>query len=410
MGFADISIKQLVVEFSGLDILSFIHEITKDTNVFTSHPIKELSVKDRLLYLNGLALVMNADGTISEPKKDYLSTLIKSFDFDLSLLERFITFAGSPDKNTVLLFFQTFGRKSMAQLFLFDAYMLVTQDSDIHDKSLAVVDKMADHLEVMRSTRRDIFDLVCCIRNRDWSAAQMYFSTHLLNPAHYQHLLEYYEVDLDTITSTQTVRLREKFYHALGIQWTPLIYTNDECLPQKTAISKEFVGNIPVANQLIIPFLQAKLERGELVVVEGNVHIRTDDDDKPPSFDNPYFSLHESSIFYDPLTRVFWVPLDKATRPTQLPKTVVMDFLCVVLAITEDSIGFGKKWSEYDDDICFPAFLADDDSFLEGEIVKGYDGRFYQNEGVDSYTNLGANVMNISFEDVIKSGKFRLTR
>ena len=50
-----------------MDILNFIQDVTKESNSFTHHPVKELSLEDRLLYLNGLALVMNADGQIICP-------------------------------------------------------------------------------------------------------------------------------------------------------------------------------------------------------------------------------------------------------------------------------------------------------------------------------------------------------
>ena len=141
-----------------MNILDFIQDVTKEANAFTNHPVKKLSLEDRLLYLHGLALVMNADDQI---EKDYLTILIKSFDLDQSLLTDLVAFAQSPDKDTTLAFFRTFRRNPLAQLFLFDAYMIAMRDEELHEKEQAVIDKLADQLEVLKGPNR-IF-LICFV-------------------------------------------------------------------------------------------------------------------------------------------------------------------------------------------------------------------------------------------------------
>ncbi len=157
------------------DILDLIHDATKEANSFENHPAKALPLEERLSYLNGLALVMNADAEISEDEKEYLRILIKSFDLDESCLNDFVTFAQAPDKDTIQAFFRTFRRKPLAQLFLFDAYMMGMRDGQLQDKERAVIDKMAEQLEILKGTRRDIFDLFCHIQNKDWTESSFVF-------------------------------------------------------------------------------------------------------------------------------------------------------------------------------------------------------------------------------------------
>ena len=54
--------KTLKGKTMSFDILDMLNEATKEADVFESHPARELSLEDRLLYLNGLAIVNNADG------------------------------------------------------------------------------------------------------------------------------------------------------------------------------------------------------------------------------------------------------------------------------------------------------------------------------------------------------------
>ncbi|MBY7663045.1 TerB family tellurite resistance protein [Vibrio atlanticus] len=234
-----------------LDILDVISEATKEANSFENHAAKDLTLEERLLYLQGLALVMNADGEIHQEEKEYIRILIKSFEMDESILESFVEFAQRPDKDTVQAFFRTFRRRPIAQLFLFDALMMTRRDDSVDDREKAVVDKIAEQLEVLKGTYQDIFELFCHLKNKDWDESSVFFSSHLLNPNHFKHLLDYYEVDFDELM----IRTNE-------IRKDKLIRIVNERL---NLVFSETI-KIELKTDTIIPMLQQMLDRGELRV------------------------------------------------------------------------------------------------------------------------------------------------
>ena len=69
------------------DILDVINEATKEADAFEGHPAADFTMEEQLLYLNGLALVMNADGHIDDTEKEYIRILIKSMSLDESILD-----------------------------------------------------------------------------------------------------------------------------------------------------------------------------------------------------------------------------------------------------------------------------------------------------------------------------------
>ncbi len=183
-----------------IDILSTIKEAAKENNAFENHAAKELSLEERLLYLQGLALIMNADGEMHEDEKNYLLILVKSLELDESIIDSCIEFANQPDKNIVQSILKYFKRKPIAQLFLFDAFMISVRDGDISVSEKNVIDELASQFEVPKGTYRDIFDFFCHVKNKNWQDSALYFNTYLLSPKFFSHILKYYEVNLNDLT------------------------------------------------------------------------------------------------------------------------------------------------------------------------------------------------------------------
>lgn len=389
-----------------MDILNFIQDVTKESNAFTHHPVKELSLEDRLLYLNGLALVMNADGQITDSEKEYLTILIKSFDLDQSLVNDLVAFAQSPDKDTALAFFRAFRRNPLAQLFLFDAYMMAMRDEDIHEKEQAVIDKIAEQLEVLNGTRRDVFDLFCHIKHKDWEESSLYFSSHLLNPEYFKHLLEYYEVDLDELLQrTSKFReswLKEKLQDFLNLKWIPIEYGYRHRIEHphgKAEITEEFVSPV-ITNEMLVPFLQSKLDRGEILfsnskfykVVDGGGEIRV-----------VYLDIHGMDIGYDAVKRSISCQIEKGRLNAEVPGEILIDFW----GLSIESIQSGVCDPGWMREIIFPA-SADGQNNVIGEIVAVSDV-FYECVGHNNETTPHKRV-DMTFAQVVQSGKFRLTR
>ncbi|HCH0716078.1 TPA: hypothetical protein NKO89_000044 [Vibrio parahaemolyticus] len=239
-----------------LDILDVINEATKEANSFENHAAKDLTLEERLLYLQGLALVMNADGEIHAEEKEYIRILIKSFEMDESILESFVEFAQHPDKDTVQAFFRTFRRRPIAQLFLFDALMMTRRDDSVDEREKSVVDKIAEQLEVLKGTYQDIFELFCHLKNKDWDESSVFFSSHLLNPNHFKHLLDYYEVDFDDLMIRTNEIRKDKLIRIVADRLN-FVFSDTIKIELKTDI--------------IIPMLQQMLDRGELIVSNDTV-------------------------------------------------------------------------------------------------------------------------------------------
>ncbi|RZP86163.1 TerB family tellurite resistance protein [Vibrio vulnificus] len=265
-----------------LDILDIINDATKEANSFENHAAKNLTLEERLLYLQGLALVMNADGEIHPEEKEYIRILIKSFEMDEAILESFVEFAQRPDKDTVQAFFRTFRRRPIAQLFLFDALMMTRRDDSIDEKEKAVVDKIAEQLEVLKGTYQDIFDLFCHIKNKDWEESALYFSSHLLNSEHFKHLLDYYEVGYESLL-VSTAELRKD----------RLIRIIKERL---NFVVKEKEINLEVTTSIVAPMLQSMLDRGEISVASGSILFKDESEVKFIDLGLEYNS--ESKAFY----------------------------------------------------------------------------------------------------------------
>ena len=262
-----------------MDIFDAICEATKEANSFENHPVKELSLEEQILYLNGIALVMNADGNIDENQKEYVRILIKSFEMDESCLDDMVAFAQSPDKDTIQAFFRTFRRKPIAQLFLFDAYMMSHRDDQLHEKEIAVIDKMAEQLEVLKGIKRNIFDMFCHIKNKDWEESSVFFNTRFLDSKHFAHLLDYFEITLSecfedgaAVTKNRLIcKVNDTFFE--NIEWGDLSYEDTEIDNEYRYITNRSV-QFRLTHGLALTWLQSLWDSKELRCSGETIYIR----------------------------------------------------------------------------------------------------------------------------------------
>ncbi|MCG9697431.1 TerB family tellurite resistance protein [Shewanella sp. Isolate11] len=228
------------------DILSLIKKAAKESKAFENHAAKELSLEGRLLYLQGLSLVMNADSEIHEEEKDYLLILIKSLDLDESIIDNCIEFSNEPDKSTIQSILKYFKRKPIAQLFLFDAFMMSYRDGVISTQEKKIIDELARQFEVAKGIYSDIFDLFCYIKNKNWQDCSLYFSAFFLNPKHFIHIFDYYDVNLDNVSKEIKETSKRKTL---------------ACIKGKIEDG--------ISNEVLLPFLQSKIDRREASVKNG---------------------------------------------------------------------------------------------------------------------------------------------
>ena len=393
-----------------MDIFDLIQDATKEANSFEDHPAKELSLEERLLYLNGLSLVMNSDAEIDEDEKEYIRILIKSFDLDESCLNDMVTFAQSPDKDTIQAFFRAFRRKPLAQLFLFDAYMMGMRDGEFQEKEMAVIDKIAEQLEILKGTKRDIFDLFCHIKNKDWQESSLYFSSHLLNPDYFKHLLEYYEVDIESVIKSVKNKQKEKLRARVlkeEVDWIPLKYNRCNLTIESKEITSGFV-NLSITYGVMMPFIQSMLDRGE-AILERNSLVLESENKKVV-----LLNIYDCDIRYDSLARSFSIApdLEEVTMKSvsleliiELFKRIDLDFSPKNIANLHYSMDPYTHGCSY-----FP--LDKSNLGMRNEIVR-HNEKYYCNKDGEADAVRGMDyryVVTLSLLDILTSGRVRFIR
>ena len=329
-----------------LDMLATFIDATKEPSAFENHPIAQQGIEGQLLYLQGLALVMNADNDIHETEVEYLQILINSFSLDSSVLNDVIDFAKVPDKTTIQAFVEYYRRKPLAQLFLFDALMMTRRDNQVHEKEMPLVNAMATQLGILKGTQQDIFDLFCHIKNRNWQESALYFSCHLLNPDHFKHLLEYHEIEFEELMAeTADIRkgqLVEAIKNKINIdamEWEVLNYTKDNYEPE-FEITTNFIPNL-LTHELLLPFLQIKLERHELRISNDDIYI------VKSAEEILYATLSDLSLEYDNERNVLsikaeYVSGDKIVVSNELSK----DFFDLILQSLQPKATASKPYND----------------------------------------------------------------
>ncbi|HDY7619525.1 TPA: TerB family tellurite resistance protein [Vibrio vulnificus] len=394
-----------------LDILDVINEATKEANSFENHAAKDLTLEERLLYLQGLALVMNADGEIHQEEKEYIRILIKSFEMDESILESFVEFAQRPDKDTVQAFFRTFRRRPIAQLFLFDALMMTHRDDSVDDREKAVVDKIAEQLEVLKGTYQDIYDLFCHIKNNDWNESSLYFSSHLLNVDFFKHLLSFYSIDyadfLDRTRQLNKVRFQQYLQKKLGItdiSWGELSYNNENIDVSHKNVSLKPVKNLKsFSYQVIVPYIQHLIDRDEASVNNEVLYLGKG------TSEEYVFNLNDVSLKYEKIDRIILLDGVDEKAIINCPDNLLDKMLGLVKTgnplIDFDnyikSIGLSIAWIEiFDDKIYFPK--------INGKLT---DSSEHPSINIDAYCNVqichsdGSMGMNYIEEDKVRHNK-----
>lgn len=364
-----------------MDILDVINEATKEANAFENHAAKDLPLEERLLYLQGLALVMNADGDIHPEEKEYILILIKSFEMDEAILDSFVEFAQRPDKDTVQAFFRTFRRRPIAQLFLFDALMMTRRDDNIDEKEKAVVDKIAEQLEVLKGIYQDIFDFFCHIKNKDWEESSLYFSSHLLNSEYFKHLLHYFDVDFEALSEkTKSLRKRRVAQRLVSdlnlcsVGWGKVSFTNDKITGVGRNISIQPIKNLAYFSYgIVIPFMQSLMDKGLLKVFDNIVYMLEGEEKK-------VLDLSDDTIGFDMERKVFFVPSGKSESDVvEIPDLLLFKLLDIEPSVNHldntkkyiEALGYKLVLGCYKDSKFF--FPCIDGKQLTGHSFPSYD-------------------------------------
>ena len=188
-----------------LDILDFVSEAinesyneeNKEKELYTDHPLKEILVDERVLYLQGIALVMNADKEIHDDEVKYLSILLNSCELEASSLDELLTFAKSPDKDAIKQLFSTFKNKCIAETFIYDAMVMTQRDDELQDVETKLEAIFVNQLQISSNKYQHIQYLFKAISVKNWHACAMVFHLNLLDLEHYLHIFSFHKADIN---------------------------------------------------------------------------------------------------------------------------------------------------------------------------------------------------------------------
>ncbi|MDW2154124.1 TerB family tellurite resistance protein [Vibrio sp. 2092] len=193
-----------------VNILNTINTAAKNMLSFDSHAAKQLSLEEKLLYLQGLALVMNADQEIHEKEKEYLKVLIRSFEIDESVIDTLEEFSLNPDQDTIQCILKAFMKRDMSITLLFDMFMIANSDGDISDREISVIKSLCLHFKL------DI---------NQFSKINMFFCSMSIKPnfddllllqdipiVNYLHLFEFFNIEKSEIIMMLVFKLNVIFH------------------------------------------------------------------------------------------------------------------------------------------------------------------------------------------------------
>lgn len=176
-----------------VDILSAINTAAKNMISLNSHAAKQLSLEERLLYLQGLALVMNADQEIHEEEKEYLKVLIRSFEIDESVIDTLEEFSLKPDQDTIQSILKAFTKKDISNALLLDMFMVAISDESINEIELSVIHSLSSHLQIDNKFVNEVLELFGSLAIE--SELEVFKSTSSIPKEFYSHIFEYYDVN-----------------------------------------------------------------------------------------------------------------------------------------------------------------------------------------------------------------------
>lgn len=402
------SISPTSISIYNMDILDLIEEADKKSS-FENHPMKHKSLEEQILYLNGLCLPIISDGDISNKQKDYLKLLINSFNLDRSCLNDILGFAQEPDKETIKAFLDTFRRKLVAQAFLFDSYMIALREDDNRAQKIAVINKLADKLEVMKGVQGDIFDLFCSLKNKDWDECSLFSDYVLLNNDNYAHILEYYDVNPEDFRKNNAEKQQSLLLKKIGIDvtWIPLKYKKDAKKPEAKYITKDFI-KIFITNEMATLLLQNLSNRKQLKIEDGKAYqLKTNNA-------SLFFDLNNSEIQYDYLNREFFTPADCESNECKGTEKQFIFYLCNLLgfnpkAIAEARPGSNSFFTTSGERLYLPKNQFG--KFNKDEIFRTKNGNFFQNiEGEGDLLVSKRHRVSGDFASILCSGKIRFTK
>ena len=206
LGMVNDTVKEIETEAATEAMLEV--EANRKVETYINHPFKDASLEEKLLYLQSLALVMNADKVIDDNEKQYLTILINSFELEGDLLDGIVEFASSPDKESVKAFFGKFANHDILPVLLFDALSMVHRDGALDDAESALVAIFCKQLQIDEAVQQKVTTLFDAIAQQKWQQAARYLFLNVLEASSFEHIFTFHQQNLaELITLENTITI-----------------------------------------------------------------------------------------------------------------------------------------------------------------------------------------------------------
>lgn len=278
-----------------MDMLSLFNEATKESEDFEEHPISFLTLEDKILYLQGLAMVMYDSGDEYSKKFNYYRILVKSFGLDESVIEDLIDFANAPDQESIQDFIQCYRGESLSELFLIDALIVMDlgENWDITPLVLSIANQLG-----VNEIRLNVLRKRTCLIARPRHFREIITGNNVIHdvPMEYiSHLIAHYEVQFN-----KAMRGIENELFNKDLTWRPI---NNSAVEIDYVVSNEYIGPLAdiYTNRNFYRLLQRRIELGEIRVHEcRSLTLFAEIDDVTYFNIDPEY-LCDLGLMYDPI-------------------------------------------------------------------------------------------------------------
>ena len=124
-----------------------VKKVEKEIEI-ADHPIAQESLEMKILYLNGLGLMMNVDGEIHEREKSFLLGMIRAFELEGSILDEVIAFSKNPDQEVLIEILAGIREKeAVKQVFMIDVIILSEEDGNLAQEEKELINLYFEKLD-----------------------------------------------------------------------------------------------------------------------------------------------------------------------------------------------------------------------------------------------------------------------
>jgi hypothetical protein len=186
-----------------MSVLDLIKKTKVKVLSFEKHPCRSLDIETKVHYLNGLALLAYEDGDINEEEKEYLTTLLISFDMDEEILQDSLEFAKNPNEESIIEMIKLFSKEDIKFNFMMDSMVLMQKDSRGNEAKKALIKEYFEMFKINSATKEELLKVYEMFKSRDGKALFRYFKktkenhyyNNMFDKKLFEYLLDYYKIE-----------------------------------------------------------------------------------------------------------------------------------------------------------------------------------------------------------------------